>query len=129
MSEASEQLERILEIMAKLRSPGGCPWDSAQTSASLRPYLVEEAFEVLGELDRVADGESMKKTALCEELGDLLFQIVFHARIAEEQGCFDFADVARAISDKIERRHPQVFAGAPKCKDDEALGFQKPHLP
>ena len=124
MSDAFEQLNRILSIMARLRAPDGCPWDRAQTSASLRPYLIEEAFEVLGELDRVADGAPMSETALCEELGDLLFQVVFHARIAEESGAFDFADVARAISDKIERRHPQVFAGAPACADDAALARQ-----
>ena len=122
--EASRQLERILGIMARLRGKDGCPWDSTQTSASLRPYLIEEAFEVLGELDRVADGEKMSDTALCEELGDLLFQIVFHAQIAGEQGAFGFADVAKAISDKIERRHPQIFGGAPPCRDSEELARQ-----
>ena len=122
--EAARQLERILEIMARLRGKDGCPWDSAQTSASLRPYLIEEAFEVLGELDRVAEGEPMPDTALCEELGDLLFQIVFHAQIASEEGAFGFAEVAKGISDKIERRHPQIFGGAPPCEDAEALARQ-----
>lgn len=124
MSPAAEQIERILHIMAQLRSPDGCAWDRGQTPASLRPYLIEEAFEVLGELDKIADGAKAAQTALCEELGDLLFQIVFHARLAEEQGAFAFADVARAISDKIECRHPQVFGDAPPCEGDEALARQ-----
>lgn len=124
MTSASEQIERILGIMDRLRSPDGCDWDKNQTPSSLRPYLVEEAFEVLGELDKIADGARAAETALCEELGDLLFQIVFHARLAEEQGAFDFSDVARAISDKIERRHPQVFGEAPPCEDEVALARQ-----
>lgn len=124
MDDAAAQLRRILKVMARLRGGCGCPWDRAQSSASLRPYLVEEAFEVLGELDQVADGAPMEETALCEELGDLLFQVVFHAQIATEQGKFGFGDVARAISDKIQRRHPQIFAGAPPCESDEALARQ-----
>lgn len=124
MSYATEQIERILDIMARLRGPDGCPWDKSQSAASLRPYLIEEAFEVLGELDKIADGASDSDTALCEELGDLLFQIVFHARLAEEKGAFGFADVARAIGDKIVRRHPQVFGDAPPCESDEALARQ-----
>lgn len=123
MSRATEQLERILNIMARLRGPDGCAWDRGQTSTSLRPYLVEEAFEVLGELDRLDDGADPGATALCEELGDLLFQIVFHAQLAHERGAFDFGDVAQAISDKIERRHPQIFGDAPPC-EGEALARQ-----
>ncbi len=110
MSRAAEQLERIIAIMARLRSPTGCPWDREQDIRSLRPYLVEETYEVLEQMDVVARGGSLKP--LCEELGDLLFQIVFHAQIASEQKAFDMADVIQAIADKIEFRHPHVFAGA-----------------
>ncbi|HYO51597.1 nucleoside triphosphate pyrophosphohydrolase [Archangium sp.] len=107
MSAAGEQLDRLVEIMARLRAQDGCPWDREQDLRSLRPYLIEEAFEVLDEMDRVAQGGPWR--ALCEELGDLLFQIVFHARLAEELGEFSMADVAQAISDKITSRHPHVF--------------------
>lgn len=100
-------MERLLGIMARLRAEGGCPWDREQDLRSLRPYLLEEAFEVLDEMDRVVGGGSWK--ALCEELGDLLFQIVFHAQLASELGEFGMADVAKAISDKIVSRHPHVF--------------------
>lgn len=123
MSRAAEQIDRILQIMARLRSPEGCSWDKSQTPSSLRPYLIEEAFEVLGELDAIADGLDMKETSLCEELGDLLFQIVFHAQMAHERKVFDFADVTQAIVDKIERRHPQIFGNAPPC-EGEALARQ-----
>ncbi|WNG46329.1 nucleoside triphosphate pyrophosphohydrolase [Archangium minus] len=107
MSAAGEQLDRLMGIMARLRSEDGCPWDREQDLRSLRPYLVEEAFEVLDEMDRVAEGGPWRP--LGEELGDLLFQIVFHARLAEELGEFSMADVARAISDKLTSRHPHVF--------------------
>lgn len=100
-------MQRLLEIMAALRAPqGGCPWDLEQTFRSIAPYTVEEAYEVA---DAIARDDL---DDLLDELGDLLFQVVFHARMAEEQGAFDFADVARAISDKMERRHPHVFDGA-----------------
>lgn len=95
---------RLIEIMARLRSPDdGCPWDLEQTFATIAPYTVEEAYEVADAIERgdLADLE--------EELGDLLLQVVFHARMAEEAGAFDFADVARAINDKMVRRHPHVF--------------------
>lgn len=107
MSRAAEQLDRLLAIMARLRAPDGCPWDREQDIRSLRPYLVEEAYEVLEQMDAVAAGGPMKPMA--EELGDLLFQIVFHAQIASEQDQFDMADVIQAIADKIEFRHPHVF--------------------
>jgi MazG family protein len=91
--------------MARLRDPEqGCPWDLEQTFATIAPYTIEEAYEVA---DAVARGEP---TALRDELGDLLFQVVFHARMAEERGWFDFADVSRSIQDKLVRRHPHVFA-------------------
>ncbi len=93
--------------MARLRAEGGCPWDRAQNLRSLRPYLVEETYEVLDEMDRISEGGAWR--ALCEELGDLLFQIVFHTQLASEIGEFQLADVADAISEKITRRHPHVF--------------------
>jgi tetrapyrrole methylase family protein/MazG family protein/ATP diphosphatase len=99
-------LRRLLEIMARLRDPkGGCPWDKEQTFASIAPYTVEEAYEVADAIER-NDLKDLK-----EELGDLLFQVVFHSRMAEEQGAFDFDAVAEAMVDKMVRRHPHVFAG------------------
>jgi ATP diphosphatase len=107
MSDVGAATARLVEIMKRLRAPGGCPWDREQDLRSLRPYLIEECYEVLDEMDRVAFGASWGP--LAEELGDLLFQIVFHAQLASEQQAFDFADVAQAVADKIERRHPHVF--------------------
>ncbi|RMG53688.1 MAG: nucleoside triphosphate pyrophosphohydrolase [Gammaproteobacteria bacterium] len=99
-------MERLLEIMATLRDPErGCPWDRAQTFASIVPYTLEEAYEVADAIAR-EDWEDLR-----DELGDLLLQVVFYSQIAREQGLFDFADVVAAISDKMERRHPHVFAG------------------
>lgn len=97
------QLERLLEIMETLRSETGCPWDREQTLETLRPYAVEEVYEVLDAIDRgdVADH--------CEELGDLLLQVVFQAQLRKEAGEFAFEDVARSIADKLVRRHPHVF--------------------
>ncbi len=108
-------IERLLQIMIRLRDPQtGCPWDVKQTFATIAPYTVEEAYEVADAIDR-GDLDDLK-----DELGDLLFQVVFHARMAEEQGAFAFADVAAAISDKMERRHPHVFAGM-SIADSDAL--------
>ncbi|WP_426804727.1 nucleoside triphosphate pyrophosphohydrolase [Stenotrophomonas sp. SrG] len=102
---APAELERLLGIMARLRDPlRGCPWDLQQDFASIAPYTIEEAYEVADAIDR-GDLDD-----LCDELGDLLLQVVFHAQMASEQGAFGFADVARAISDKMQRRHPHVFA-------------------
>ncbi|MDX2103307.1 MAG: nucleoside triphosphate pyrophosphohydrolase [Alphaproteobacteria bacterium] len=99
-------LDRLLRIMATLRSPdGGCPWDREQTFATIAPYTIEEAYEVA---EAIAEGDM---SALRDELGDLLLQVVFHARMAEEEGLFDFEDVAATIADKMIRRHPNVFAG------------------
>jgi len=99
--------EKLLEIMAKLRDPhGGCPWDLEQDFSSIAPYTVEEAYEVADAIYREdLDG-------LRDELGDLLFQVAFHARMAEEQGAFDFEAVARGICEKMIRRHPHVFGSA-----------------
>ncbi len=105
MTDLSE-LNRLLDIMARLRDPqGGCPWDLDQSFATIAPYTIEEAYEV------AEAAEANDTGALREELGDLLLQVVFHARMAEEQGSFAFADVARAIADKMVRRHPHVFGG------------------
>src|SRR5512137_2923387 len=114
MSRASDALERLLAVMARLRGPGGCPWDREQTLASLRPYVLEETYEVLEAIDAGDD------RAHREELGDLLLQIVFQARIAEEEGRFSFADVADAIHDKLVSRHPHVFGDA-DAKDADAV--------
>jgi len=100
----SDSIDRLVAIMDRLRDPGGCPWDREQTLSTLAPYLIEEAHEVT---DAVAGGDPAKLT---EELGDLLLQIVFMARIGKENGWFDLADVADGISEKMIRRHPHVFA-------------------
>ncbi len=107
MSDLGTSLERLVGIMKRLREPDGCPWDREQDIRSLRPYLVEETYEVLDEMDKVGAGGPW--APLAEELGDLLFQIVFHAQLASEKGEFSMVDVCTAISDKIERRHPHVF--------------------
>jgi tetrapyrrole methylase family protein/MazG family protein/ATP diphosphatase len=100
-------LAELLRIMARLRDPDrGCPWDLEQTFATIAPYTIEEAYEVADVIDR------RDLAALRDELGDLLFQVVFHARMAEEAGAFAFDDVARAICDKMLRRHPHVFGDA-----------------
>jgi tetrapyrrole methylase family protein/MazG family protein/ATP diphosphatase len=101
-------IDRLLEVMRRLRDPaGGCPWDREQSFESIAPYTIEEAYEVADAIDR------RDYTALRKELGDLLFQVVFHARLAEERGLFGFNDVANAISEKLTARHPNVFAGQP----------------
>ncbi len=97
------QFEALVEIIARLRAPGGCPWDREQTHASLKPYLLEESYEVLETLD---SGDSGK---LCGELGDLLLQIVLHARIATEAGEFKMGDILTGINTKLIHRHPHVF--------------------
>ncbi len=103
----SPELERLLDIMARLRDPeDGCPWDVAQSFKTIAPYTIEEAYET-AEAAELGDAEALK-----DELGDLLLQVVFHSRMAEEDGTFAFNDVARAISDKMVRRHPHVFGDA-----------------
>ena len=100
-------IDLLIEIMARLRDPdNGCPWDIAQTFASIAPYTIEEAYEVVDAIER----EDM--VGLREELGDLLLQVVFHARLAEEAGDFGFNEIAAGISEKMIRRHPHVFGGA-----------------
>jgi ATP diphosphatase len=107
----SRDIEILLEIMRRLRAPDGCPWDREQTFATIAPYTVEEAYEVAASI------EENDLLALPDELGDLLFQVVFHARMAEEQGLFDFGDVVAAVTAKMIRRHPHVFGGA-EAPDD-----------
>ena len=100
------QFERLTQIMAQLRAPDGCPWDREQTHQTLRPYLIEESAEVL---EAIESGDARH---LCEELGDLLLQVVFHAQLAAEAGQFTLEDVARTINEKLVRRHPHVFGDA-----------------
>lgn len=106
MQRSGERFLDLVEVMHTLRSPGGCPWDAKQTHASLVKYLLEEAYETAEAIEQHDDG------ALREELGDVLLQVVFHARIAQESGGWDIDDVAGDIVDKLVRRHPHVFAGA-----------------
>ena len=104
LARAQAACSRLLGIMDTLRDPGGCPWDREQSLRTLTPYLLEEAHEVIEAI------ESGDVRHILEELGDLLFQIVFHARLAREAGWFDFASVCDGIADKLTRRHPHVFA-------------------
>ena len=100
-------LERLLRIMERLRDPrDGCPWDRQQDWTSIAPHTIEEAYELADAIER------NQPDAVCDELGDVLFQVVFQSRIAEERGLFDFAAVAGGIADKLERRHPHVFGDA-----------------
>lgn len=101
-------MERLVAIMAKLRAPGGCPWDRRQTHKSLLPYLIEETYELR---DALLSGSRQR---MVEELGDLLLQVVFHAQLAAEKDRFDLEDVAGAIADKLESRHPHVFGKSPQ---------------
>ncbi|TBN08352.1 nucleoside triphosphate pyrophosphohydrolase [Agrobacterium cavarae] len=103
--EASTDISRLIEIMKALREPEtGCPWDIVQTFETIKPYTIEEAYEVADAIERNDMDD------LCEELGDLLLQVVFHSRIAEEMGAFSFGDVVHAVTSKMIRRHPHVFA-------------------
>jgi MazG family protein len=103
---AGEQFERLVQIMARLRSPDGCPWDRAQSFDTIKPYLLEETYEVLDSID------ARDWPALCEELGDLLLQSVFFAQMASEQKLFRIEDSLAAITEKLIRRHPHVFGEA-----------------
>ncbi|MBN2704223.1 MAG: nucleoside triphosphate pyrophosphohydrolase [Pontiellaceae bacterium] len=115
MAKAGESIERLLDIMRKLRGPDGCPWDREQTNESLKSDLVEEAYEVI---DAIECGEA---SALEEELGDLLLQVVFHAQICSESGKFEFSNVADGIADKLVRRHPHVFGEVEVSNAGEVL--------
>ncbi len=106
MEQDLDSFSTLEQIIARLRAPDGCPWDREQTHASIKPYLIEEAYEVLQALDEADSAQ------LCEELGDLLLQIVLHAQIATEDKEFDMGDVLRSINTKLIRRHPHIFGGA-----------------
>ena len=109
------EFEALLEVMARLRGADGCPWDREQDHASLKPFLLEEAYEALEAIDEGDDGE------LCKELGDVLLQVVFHAQIAAEEQRFTMAEVCRAIVDKMIRRHPHVFGSTKVENADQVL--------
>jgi nucleoside triphosphate diphosphatase len=114
----SRDIARLIEIMAALRTPGtGCPWDLEQNFATIAPYTLEEAYEVA---DAIARNDLQD---LREELGDLLLQVVFHARMAQEQGAFDFADVVETLTEKLIRRHPHVFGDARELSPDAVKGL------
>src|SRR5262245_7992687 len=114
----SRDIARLLEIMAALRTPKtGCPWDLEQNFATIAPYTLEEAYEVADATARADLGD------LREELGDLLLQVVFHARMAQEQGAFDFGDVVEGITGKLLRRHPHVFGDAQGLSPREVEGL------
>src|SRR5690606_4580532 len=127
MTEADHPMQRLLAIMARLRDPdGGCPWDLEQDFSSIAPYTIEEAYEIADAIER-GDLAELK-----DELGDLLFQVVFHARMAEEQDVFAFADVVQAVCEKMIRRHPHVFgdeeqrtAGAVAGRWEESKAAEK----
>lgn len=115
---AEAPIGRLLRIMARLRDPdGGCEWDLAQDFATIAPYTIEEAYEVA---DAIAGGHP---AAICDELGDLLLQVVFHSQIATDKGLFGFDDVATAIGDKMERRHPHIFGDV--CTSDVRLQWEQ----
>jgi MazG family protein len=107
--------EHLLDIMARLRGPQGCPWDRAQTRTSLKPFLIEEAYEVIDAIEHRDPGH------LREELGDLLLQVIFHAEVATEQNEFTMADVLRSLADKLVNRHPHVFGSVSVDSPSQAL--------
>src|SRR6266508_2537137 len=104
----SDRFDELLRLMAKLRAPDGCPWDRKQTHESLKPYLLEETYEVLETIDR------RDHTKLREELGDVLLQVIFHSQIAAEAGTFTVEDVLDVLATKLIRRHPHVFGNGDK---------------
>ena len=107
------EIDQLLKIMARLRDPQtGCPWDKAQSFGSIVPYTIEEAYEVADAIERGAMED------LREELGDLLFQVVFYAQIAHEAGLFEFTDIVKTIIDKLVRRHPHVFSNEHNSRGD-----------
>ncbi|MGH7798678.1 MAG: nucleoside triphosphate pyrophosphohydrolase [Candidatus Binatia bacterium] len=118
-NEAEQRFGELLDVMARLRSETGCPWDKEQTHASLKPCLLEETYELLDALD---DGDSKK---LKEELGDVLLQVVFHSQIAAEEGRFSATDVISQLTEKLIRRHPYVFAGEALPEDTAAVLKQR----
>jgi tetrapyrrole methylase family protein/MazG family protein len=110
MKRNTDAINELIRVMAKLRSPQGCPWDREQTHKSIRFYLIEEAYELLDSIEAEDDHE------MAEELGDLLLHVVFHCQLAQERGAFDFQKVTRHLTEKLIRRHPHVFSNT-KVKD------------
>src|SRR5665647_2725146 len=120
MSETGSNFQRLVDIMARLRGPGGCPWDREQTHETLKKYMIEETYEAV---DAIDSGDMQE---LRGELGDLLLQIVFHAAVAQEQGTFNIDDVINGISDKLVRRHPHVVGEAKvKCAGEVVERWEK----
>ncbi|MDA1001559.1 MAG: nucleoside triphosphate pyrophosphohydrolase [bacterium] len=115
MPAGPESFQRALDVMAKLRAPEGCPWDKDQDHHSLKPYLIEEAYEVIEAI------ESGNAERLREELGDLLLQVIFHCRLTEEKGLFSASDVAQGLADKMIARHPHVFGDSQADTSEEVL--------
>lgn len=120
-----KSLTQLIETVHRLRAPGGCPWDRAQTHQSLRKFVIEEAFEVVDVLDRIENQDSLNdpslRESLKEELGDLLLQVVLHSEMTAQEKHFDIYEVAQALNDKMIRRHPHVFAKDQAQNADEAL--------
>ncbi len=121
-----EAFDQLKETVHRLRAPGGCPWDRAQTHQSLRPFLIEEAYEVLAVLDEIHSSEDLRtrdklRRDFCEELGDLLMQVVLHAEMTDEVGAFNLEDVVRGLNEKLIRRHPHVFGDATAKDQEEVL--------
>lgn len=123
--QKAEKLLHLIETVHRLRAPGGCPWDRAQTHQSLRTYLIEEAYEVLDVVDQIHSTEDLKKEkvrgAFREELGDLLMQVLLHSEMTSEVGAFDIYDVAETLDEKLVRRHPHVFGEVKADSADSAL--------
>ena len=132
-TRAADEFTRLVEIMATLRGPDGCPWDREQTIDSLKPFVLEETYEVLDAIDR------HDHAALCEELGDFVFEAVFLAQLESEAGHFTIADSLKSVADKLVRRHPHVFArdageagarlggpGADALGGDQGAGARRP---
>lgn len=115
MNQPGKEFEKLVEIIARLRAPDGCPWDREQTSDSIKPNLLEETYEVLEAID------SRDMPELCSELGDLMMQAVFHAQFASERGDFDIEDSLRSINEKLIRRHPHVFGETQVAGSDDVL--------
>ena len=120
--ETERKFGELLEVMARLRSDTGCPWDREQTHVSLKPCLLEETYELLDALD---NGEPKK---IQEELGDVLLQVIFHSQIATEENRFSIKEVIRQLTEKLVRRHPYVFAGEPLPQDSAAVLKQRMHI-
>ncbi len=116
----SRAVDALVDLVAQLRAPGGCPWDAKQTDSTIKLYLLEEAYEVLEAV------ENSSPSDVCQELGDLFFHILFLAQLAEERGEFDFTEVVERVSEKMIRRHPHVFGQTSvKCSEDVAMNWAR----